>query len=84
MLTIACAILLAGLVLLLLPVVLVLGAAAFIFSLLLIAATLVAWGLWASWVYSGVDVSHYVMSGAVALGVLGILAVRAKDRLERR
>jgi membrane-bound ClpP family serine protease len=84
MLMIAGAILLALLLLLLLPVVLLLGAATFLFGLLLVLATFVAWGLWATSAYSGIEVSHYMTAAAVALGVVGILAVRARDRVERR
>ena len=84
MLTIACAILLVGLVLALLLVVLLLGATVIVFGLLLVAATLVAWGLWASWAITGADLQQLVMPAAIALGVLGILAVRRRDRLERR
>ncbi len=84
MLTIACAILLVGLVLALLLVVLLLGATVIVFGLLLVAATLVAWALWASWAITGADLQQLVMPAAIALGVVGILAVRKKDRLERR
>src|SRR5258707_612117 len=52
-------------------VVLVLGAAMAVFDLLLVAATFVAWGLWASWSITGVEVSNYMMPGAVMLGVVG-------------
>ena len=84
MLMIAGAIFLALLLLLLLPVVLLLGAATFLFGLLLVLATFVAWGLWATWASAGIEVSHYLTAAAVALGVVGILAVRAKDRVGRR
>jgi len=84
MLTIAGAAILAVLVLLLLPVVLLLGATLALFGVLLVAATLVAWALWASWAVTAADLHQYAMAGAVALGVVGLLAVRAKDRLARR
>ena len=83
-LTIAGAIVLAVLLMLLLPVVLLLGATVALFGLLLAAVTLVASALWASWAVTAADLHQYAMAGAIALGVVGLLAVRAKDRLARR
>ena len=83
-LTIAGAVLLAVLVLLLLPVVLLLGATMVLFGLLLAVATLVAWALWASRAVTAADLHQHAMAGSVALGVVGLLAIRAKDRLARR
>jgi hypothetical protein len=83
-LTIGGAIVLLVLVLFLLPVVLLLGATMLLFGLLLAAATFVGWALWASWAVTAADLHQYAMAGAVVLGVVGLLAVRARDRLARR